>query len=221
MNNGKNKIKELYLSQANNIFLTAGINLIPYIGGALEEIIFSKARKQKEENFKKLIKDIEKSCKVLNDSKIDRDYLKSEEYISLVEKIIINAIRESREEKRKMYSIFIKNSSIKEFKGFNKELLLDLLIRLDFFFLQLLKDALLTLRNLNSGINVYSLIKIRGLGENIKDMEDYLFYLSSLGLLRVDKTAEGSVEDFENVDVEIFNSFYFTKLGKELLAFIN
>jgi len=160
----------------------------------------------------------------LDENKIDKDYLKSEDFLSFVELLFKQVISEAKGKKREMCQSALKNASLIKFKEFDKELLLNLLINAPLFYLQLLKDCK---KVAGSGDTIY-LSKLYKIREDFKPQEgkrliNHLFYLSSLGLLNreinvnVDGTAQ---EGYLNADAETENLFTITGLAKDLLCFI-
>ena len=129
----------------------------------------------------------------MDENKIDKDYLKSEDFLSFVELLFKQVISEAKGKKREMCQSALKNASLIKFKEFDKELLLNLLMNAPLFYLQLLKDCK---KAAGSGDTIY-LSKLYKIREDFKPQEGYL-----------------------NADAETGNLFTITGLAKDLLCFI-
>ena len=213
--NKKKAVSDLYIEISENPLIRATIQSIPNLGSALDTLLFHKAQKIKEQRLQELLTTLKNSMSKLDGSKIDKDYIQSEEFLFIVEQIFIKYVQESHTQKREYYRNILVNSSTKTFSGYHKEVLLNIMSNLSEFHLTLLTN--ITECTSSSGvISARSLQKI-GYG---KDVTNHLMFLSSTGV--VDRFTEVSVDgDYDDVSADTSDYFKISHLGNEVLVFIS
>lgn len=225
MEKENDKNENLYLEIANIPIIRAGIQSIPHIGGALDVLIFSKAQKIKEARFQNLIEALKVDLSKIKENLINKDYLESEEFLSLAERIFIEIINESNEQKRIYLKNALKNASIKSFSEYDKSTLIKLL--------QQVLDSHIYVLNLCSVLsertNFYLSTLKRESDLKATTLESILEYLVSLGLVLKESEvldSSGSInsskETRDNVelDIELESVYEITELGEQLIRFI-
>lgn len=99
-----------------NVDAEGGIRLlltfVPTIGGALDRILFGNKDKKEIEKIKFLLFHLGLAFKKVDDSKLDKEYLESDEYYALFKRILEKIKFEHRQEKIIGYRNFLVNCSI-------------------------------------------------------------------------------------------------------------
>lgn len=91
----KDSITGLDVEQGLRLFL----NIIPYVGGAIDQLVYGNKDKKELEKIKSFIKILVLRLNSVLEEKIDKNYFKSEEFYILIKKILNRIRYESREEK--------------------------------------------------------------------------------------------------------------------------
>lgn len=208
------KLLKQYETAAEMPLIRASLQLIPYIGGALDVLIFDKANKIKEKRLVEAIVGLKKSLSTLSEDAIDQSYVESEEFLWLVEKIFTSIASEAKEKKREYLKNLLANSCKIDHEKSDKEILFHVLDSTPTYYLVLLND----IRSIQEGgqsINVTNLKKLGYSGKNHSD----LHYLASAGLLDTytDVSVDGEDDDISATSIALFK---LNNLGKALLDFI-
>lgn len=95
INNNLEKAAEKY---ANKTLLRAAINVVPYVGGAIDVLISSKASKISEKRILDFINSLSDNLTLVDENKIDKKYLDSDDFFDL----IINCFERSSKTRSKL-----------------------------------------------------------------------------------------------------------------------
>jgi len=132
--------KENYLKLADNAWIRASLQAIPHVGGSLDTLVFVKAGKWKEARIKEFLDNFAKDMSKLKESMIDKDFLESEEFLSIFEDTVIAIIKEHKKNKRRILKKALVSTIKKEFCAQNsKSFLLEILDSLTIEQIQILK----------------------------------------------------------------------------------
>lgn len=223
--------KNLYLELSDTPVIRAAIQAIPQLGGSLDTLIFAKAQKIKEARFMTLIDELRKDLSKINEEMIDKKYLESEEFLSIVEKIFREVINEADEQKRIYLKNAIKSSSLVIFSEYDKETVLKTLQQVSSAHIHVLKLCIANSTKGNQKFSVFNLQKLLKLEEGTL-LEAHLEYLVSVGLMYKEAEVEDASAEMGNetgngrggrhadVEVDLANVYGATKLGKQLIQLI-
>lgn len=100
----KDKLSRLDEAYSKKTGWRALVNLIPYVGGSLDVLLTSKAHKLTEQRIESLLAELAQQVGTVDESKIDKDFLESEEWYDMVFRAFEKAIRTRSLEKIKLYS---------------------------------------------------------------------------------------------------------------------
>ncbi len=118
----KDALYSIDAEQGTRIFL----NMLPWIGGALGQLVYGNKDKRELEKIKSFISMLVLNLNNVLEEKIDKEYFKSEEFYILIKKVLNRIKYESREEKLMMFSSFLIKCAFKDVDlKINKEYLLD------------------------------------------------------------------------------------------------
>lgn len=135
-------IKKKYQEVSESDFIRGVIQGIPYVGGTLDTWFFSKARKVKEQRLTSFLKRLDSKYRELEEKKIDKRFIETEEFLYLLEIVLEKILREHREEKRELLAQALVNSTKTVNSDYgNKELIFRLISDLDPLHIHVLRDA--------------------------------------------------------------------------------
>jgi hypothetical protein len=218
----KTKEEYKYLKIADLPLIRASIQGIPYVGGPLDTLLFSKARKIKEARIQDLIRGLKKDFLKIKEEVIDKNYLESEDFLSIVEKIFKEVTIEANKQKRIYLKNALKNSTLKENSNYNKNIFIDLLHQVSSFHVFILKTCInLSTKQNTKVINLQNLRKTI----NVLNFETDIEYLVSLGLIskKIDVSdASGELSKYKVIDIEINSSSYYeiNEFSKRFIQFV-
>lgn len=112
-----NQIKKISEDYSNNPVLRSLINLIPYVGGAIDVLITTKIQEISWKRLNNYLDLLQKQFENVNESKIDKDYLQSEEFYDLFLQTARASTRTRSEEKTKLFAKIFKNAITREFNN--------------------------------------------------------------------------------------------------------
>lgn len=104
----KRKIKVIPMKQLNKqeagiSFLKGVIGAIPYAGTLLNEIIFDYRSRLKEKRLVGFVEELEKELSKYDETKIDFEYLKTDEFSDILEEILKKVVTSNSDEKIKRF----------------------------------------------------------------------------------------------------------------------
>jgi hypothetical protein len=112
------RVDEIHSSYSNNTTLRAGVTLIPYIGGALDVLFSHKGQEIMNERIESAFQKVKDEAQKLDESKIDYDFLESEEFFDIVYRTF-DEIRKTRlKEKHKLFARILAKSTLNTNKSF-------------------------------------------------------------------------------------------------------
>lgn len=106
----KENSAEKYLQVADNTTIRTLINTLPYVGGALDTLIFHKAGKIKEKRLKNFLRELKKDLEKLSKNAVNKKFLESEEFFYITEQIIIQVLDEQDKSKLELYRKLFRKS---------------------------------------------------------------------------------------------------------------
>lgn len=113
---------------ASNIFFRTVTTLIPYCGGAIDVAISTQAANIMQKRIQNQLVAIKDALYNVNESKIDKTYLESEEFYDLVNKIFVASIKTRDNERLIWYANILKKSILTDGKiGHSPEEYLDII----------------------------------------------------------------------------------------------
>lgn len=92
--------------------LKASISLIPYFGGIINEILFDIRGRIKQERINNLVGILKERINAIDESKLNKDIIYSEDFSDLIEKIFVKASQTKSKEKAKLYGDMLLNAFI-------------------------------------------------------------------------------------------------------------
>lgn len=101
------KASEIY---AENTYIRALVNAIPYIGGSLDTLFYSKGQKILEERILILLKNLKEDIELTEEKMVKKDFIDTEEFFDLIVKAINASTKTKSKEKIKLYSKVLKGS---------------------------------------------------------------------------------------------------------------
>lgn len=104
------KIREGIEKYADNAWLKMGVSNIPYIGPLVDELLSVQAGKITKERVMALIEGLSAEIKRLEESKLDKDYVNTEEFFDLLTHAIRIAIRNRGKQKLSILIALLKSS---------------------------------------------------------------------------------------------------------------
>lgn len=113
------KVKDIGNSYSDNTSLKAVVNLIPYVGGALDEIFSHRSNSLKNKRLENFISNTENVFQDIEENKLNKSFLESDEFTDLVLRCIRLSIKTTSNDKAKIFSQIIKKSLT--VKAFNLE----------------------------------------------------------------------------------------------------
>lgn len=118
--NKKNQLASEYLESRQEFdekrtsILKASISLIPYIGSAINEILFDLPNRIQQNRINETVAILEKKFKVLDKSSINTEYIESASFFDFTRKLFEESLKIESQEKREMlgeiYTSVIKTS---------------------------------------------------------------------------------------------------------------
>jgi hypothetical protein len=93
----------------SDIRLRSGISLIPYIGTYLDHIFTAKASKYFNDRIEIFINCVTEEFESIDEDKIDKQYLESEEFFDLITALIENSVKTRHIERVMLYSKLLKS----------------------------------------------------------------------------------------------------------------
>lgn len=213
----------------------AGISAIPYAGGIINELIEVRGRVSQN----RLNKFVESFLKYISELGIETELLKSESFNDMFYSIIKNVVDTNSEHKLSIFKKILVSNIEREYESSFRETFLDLVLRLDFIQIEILKIYRNTGRSGSMDIPEGQAVSFSELTsksckeEIIELIKDYQPDLSTLHLegkyefyicdlisksLLVDKKTVGNT--YEDLSYEGLTMLYITDYGKEFLNFI-
>jgi hypothetical protein len=125
----KNKLVQISKGYTDQTVIRTLINLIPHIGGSLDLLLSSSGQNFVIRRIEKLISELNEQIGELNKSKINHDFLETEEGFDLMIKAFNSASRTRQNEKLKLYAKIIKGALTegKEYQEDEPELYLQII----------------------------------------------------------------------------------------------
>jgi hypothetical protein len=112
--NIENKLVAASQTYADNTALRAAVTAIPFIGGSMDVVFSSIASQVVYRRIWSVIRHLEEEMKSIDEAKINKDFLESEEWFDLVYKTFDEARKTRLDEKHKMFARILVNVSIKQ-----------------------------------------------------------------------------------------------------------
>lgn len=181
------------------------LTVIPLVGGLLEKLLFHNRDKQEIKQLAIYILDVEKEIYRLGESKIDKDYLNTEEFYCLFKKILDKVRFQSREYKIKFFRNFLLNSIRKDTKKINFNYILDKVDLLELEHFEVLEWYK------NNGYNTPNMV-----GSNYDSMKHG--DLGKISEFYIDLENDLSVVGFLSLIQR--ERYFLTKSGKDFLDYI-
>lgn len=116
----QNKLVKLSKVYADQTLIRSLINIIPYVGGSIDLLLSSSGQNYVIRRIEYLISELNEQIGKLDETKINRDFLETEEGFDLIIKAFNSASRTRQNEKLKLYAKIIK-SAITEGKEFEED----------------------------------------------------------------------------------------------------
>ena len=110
------KIIKLLEKYSNNAILRSLVNLIPYIGGSIDALFSTRAQEISLKRLNKYFENLRTTFEHVNASKIDNDFLQSEEFYDLILQTSHSIAKSRSEDKIVLYSEILKDAVTREFK---------------------------------------------------------------------------------------------------------
>lgn len=104
------KMMELSKKYGEKPYLRSVINLIPYVGGSLDILLTDKWNAFYQRRIENMLDQLSTDLSTIEDSKVNHEYLESEEFFDLIQKILKESIQTRLDNKRKLYSKVIRDS---------------------------------------------------------------------------------------------------------------
>lgn len=104
------RVNEKISQYGDALLLRAAVSNLPWIGSTLDMILSSKAQKFTEERIMKLLSDLELELAKVDEEKIDKDYLDSEEFYDLMMNAFRATVKTRSEAKIRTYALILKSS---------------------------------------------------------------------------------------------------------------
>lgn len=104
-----NNLTELSKKYSSNPILRSIISIIPYAGGSLDILLSEKWNSYYQRRVEQMFSQLSEDLKNL-ESKVDEEYLSSEEFFDIIYKILNEALKTRLDDKRKIYSKIIRDS---------------------------------------------------------------------------------------------------------------
>ena len=197
------------LERAENEEIVHGLLSLLPAGGFLDNVLFRRIKQRARKRLEEFHVVFAKQLSDLDETKIDKDFLDSEEFDTLVMKVVARTVWEHSEEKRAFLRAVLLNSiTVDLSKNPLKETILELLNEISPAHIKVLEAFSKNMLRGSQGFNsVSDLIKvINGMQE--VDADAITYDLFKKGLL--DRKSE-----------ELYRTFEISGLGKCLMAFIN
>jgi hypothetical protein len=203
------------------------IGAIPFAGTALNEALFDGRSRIKQERFNNFINIFSEYMKDVNESEIDFEYIKSEDFGDIFESIIRRVMRSGSEEKLKTFKNVLSNHVLGKIKTDHAETFLDLVSRLNEDQIRILEtyrkiktndisiDENLPKRNVIDANFETQISELRSAKNFELDEGVYQFYLQDL-------FAKGLLFDngVNRMDIGPFELMEITQFGIDFLSYI-
>lgn len=129
------------LKYLENLELRSLVQIIPYVGGSLDTILSAEGNRIQKERFEKFLNELKEGMNKLNEQKIDKNFIKSEEFFSLFQITIEKVIRNYEKEKIQYFrNIFVNSVKIGKSDTYYKEGFMNILANLSAVHISILKD---------------------------------------------------------------------------------
>ncbi len=185
------------------------LNLAP-AGGVIEKVLFGNKDKKEIEKIKFFLILLGQGYQKVDEEKLDKDFLKSDDFYILFKKCLDRIKYEFRKEKLLLYRNFLINSSLKKYNlKVDKNYLLKKLDIIEVEHFKILKYYLDNNYNRISSVGAPYDNRGKDLKEITRHFEIYEKDLENFGFLRL-------VQVGDNI-----NRFILNGLGQEFLQFIN
>jgi hypothetical protein len=87
-----------------------GLSLVPFLGTAITSALDTRALKLFEENSKRFAEEVRQIVSELDDAKLDKSFIESDEFVSLLTEILARNARTYEQEKVKLFAKLFVNS---------------------------------------------------------------------------------------------------------------
>ena len=101
------KVSEVY---GNQTIIRAAINAVPYVGSTLDVLLSAVGQKYVQRRIETFIKELGEQISLLDASKVNKDFLETEEGFDLIIKAFNSAAKTKQKEKLKLFAKIIKSS---------------------------------------------------------------------------------------------------------------
>ncbi len=128
------------IKYAQNYELRSMVQLLPYVGGALDTILSAEGNRIQKERLERFLEALNEGLNKLDEAKIDKVFLESEEFFSLFQMTIEKVIRNYEKEKTRYFkNIFINSIKRGKSKTYYKEGFIDIIANLSAIHIAILK----------------------------------------------------------------------------------
>ena len=128
------------LRYSENLELRTAVQLIPYIGGALDMIISAEGIRIQKERVENFLNELKEGMNKLSEEKIDKEFLESEEFFSLFQMTIEKVIRNYEKQKIGYFrNIFVNSVKVNLSETYYKEGFINKLSNLSVIHIGILK----------------------------------------------------------------------------------
>lgn len=129
---GIGTINVSYQKLNDSAVVHAMLQAIPYIGSSLDVLLFDEVIKWKEARINELLNGLQEQISKIDESKIDKEFLQSEEGIALFERVIRAVALEYNVQKREMLRTALVSAWQKNFQStLSREFLINTLVSLN------------------------------------------------------------------------------------------
>jgi len=111
------QLKKITEDYSNSPILRSMVNLIPYVGGAIDVLITTRIQEISWKRLNTYLDQLQKQFENVDESKINKEFLQSEEFYDLFLQTARASTRTRSEQKIKLFSSIIKNAITKEFSN--------------------------------------------------------------------------------------------------------
>lgn len=185
------------------------LGAIPSIGTALNEAVFDRRARLKQERLEKFVTALAAALKVVESNKIDMAYIQSEEFVDFLEDVLIRAAKARAEDKRRTLAAVVAGRLQHAESTPFDDRFLDLLMSLSDIQVRILTE------HIRAGTDEHSNAKHRQPSYYDLPNGDYLFLVQDLiskALLYTDQISRG--------DPSLFSFLEVTELGRAFIRFL-
>jgi hypothetical protein len=205
--------KEVAETEMLNFALRTAISLIPYAGGAINEITGGLAQRRVQERLSAVFDALKDRLHSLGEEKVDREYFHSEEFQSLLYLLLEKLHTTHDKEKLRMFGNALGNSGNIDFRADDKEQ-----------YARILRDlALSDIKTLNHSLLTGWTPHISKI-EYPPDVLSSLSRLQAMGLVQANQRPANSIAAgafFERMTPPLQTTYSLTSFGTRFLLFIS